>query len=142
MVREVLIMAWDSVKVDGVSSLPASEYNDMVTDQKTRLVSADIANMVKVKVVPYSGNGAQNRDIAHTCGTTPFLVLILGSGGLGMAFWSSVKTTGMRVDSANVVADNYNILAVGATNVRVGANATGDNYNLSGSTYVMMSFYL
>lgn len=34
-------MAWDDIKVDGSSTLPASEYNDLVTAVKTVTVATN-----------------------------------------------------------------------------------------------------
>jgi hypothetical protein len=35
----LIIIAWDSNKVDGVNGVPASEWNTHVTDQKSRLLN-------------------------------------------------------------------------------------------------------
>ena len=93
-------------------------------------------------VVTYTGNGADNRDIAHSLGTAPGMMIIkCVSTGYAWTIYHRSNGAGkdMAFDTSNVQATNYFPTDPTATTFRVNGSP-GYRVNQNGETYVAYLF--
>ena len=134
-------MAWDDVKVDGTSTLPAAEWNTHVTDQKTRQTAAQVNTLISAffgllfcNSDTYVGDSTANRAIPHGLGRIPKIVIAIesvdGSGLNYILMGAQVVGMGGGAGSRLVVtaADGTNFYVGNAANYTYSANLTGKTY--------------
>jgi len=102
-----------------------------VGDLKTRLAVslADDGTFKGIKIVSWTGNGADNRDIAHGLGVAPkWIMLFSYNAGETVVpiFWVYGMTAGNSVNAGSTILTDA-VKSVDATNIRVGTGTANTN---------------
>lgn len=88
------------------------------------------------KATTYTGDGNDNRDIAHGLGRTPVFVIIAQySGSVNLCFWISGMGSTSKTGDGNTTTNG--IQAVDGTNVNIGTDTAVNNNTSSYAMFVI-----
>lgn len=97
--------------------------------------------MLSAKVNIYTGNGAQNRNVAHGCGVIPVMVIVTSNTTRKRTIWIQGQTlSAIHLDNVGGSSSN-GIVSVDATNIVVGNDAVGSEYNVNLQAFEWIAIY-